>query len=501
MRKLNNFIHINTLMKKLYTLASVALLAGSFSVSANTEMVNRGFTDQEIAESSISASATGVKSAKVSTREDDWTDIGEGSMREAWPCGLAKNLDPQEITGIKVQQSKTDKNCYRFVNPYQNYDIPFSESLMTYDATGTYYLYVNLIEKGGKTYWYMPEPFRTGIEMVYNPSGNPYGPGMVNLVTFNLEYIASDPEKYLEKYPQMFGDFKDGIFTFPAATDTFETKDGETKTFYHMMWNGVSSLEEGQAYIIKENNFALALPGKTLPAPPDPWDAYTLVGNAQMYNSILFNLFKEYNAKESTVVVYEEPLRKGQLHIKNAWVDGSWNNPDMAAVTDFAVDMSVPDNGVVDWQDTGYEDIEYKSMVETMSYSAFWTMYIAPDANGKPQKITLNEFKETFPESVITLGTDNVISIPAAAMVYMFPDTDDEELQGRIVFAPDGGKTTTIKLPASYVRPSAVNGIEIDNSNAPVRYFNLQGVEVANPAAGELVIKVQGSKASKLIMK
>lgn len=47
---------------------------------------------------------------------------------------------------------------------------------------------------------------------------------------------------------------------------------------------------------------------------------------------------------------------------------------------------------------------------------------------------------------------------------------------------------------------SGVEDVVVDNSNAPVRYFNLQGVEVANPAEGQIVIKRQGSKATKVIM-
>ena len=46
---------------------------------------------------------------------------------------------------------------------------------------------------------------------------------------------------------------------------------------------------------------------------------------------------------------------------------------------------------------------------------------------------------------------------------------------------------------------TAVSGVEVEN--APVKYYNLQGVEVANPAAGELVICRQGDKATKKIMK
>ncbi len=36
---------------------------------------------------------------------------------------------------------------------------------------------------------------------------------------------------------------------------------------------------------------------------------------------------------------------------------------------------------------------------------------------------------------------------------------------------------------------------------APAEYFNLQGIRVANPRAGELVIERRGSKVTKTIIK
>ena len=47
---------------------------------------------------------------------------------------------------------------------------------------------------------------------------------------------------------------------------------------------------------------------------------------------------------------------------------------------------------------------------------------------------------------------------------------------------------------------SAVEGIEIEEVEAPVEYYNLQGVKVANPSNG-IFIKVQGNKASKVYVK
>lgn len=40
--------------------------------------------------------------------------------------------------------------------------------------------------------------------------------------------------------------------------------------------------------------------------------------------------------------------------------------------------------------------------------------------------------------------------------------------------------------------------VNVDNSNAPVEYYNLQGVRVINPAAGTIVIRRQGTEVSKI---
>ena len=58
--------------------------------------------------------------------------------------------------------------------------------------------------------------------------------------------------------------------------------------------------------------------------------------------------------------------------------------------------------------------------------------------------------------------------------------------------------TMEITLPAGI---DAVEGIINDADNAAPRYFNLQGLEIANPAAGELVIVKQGNKTTKTIVK
>lgn len=48
---------------------------------------------------------------------------------------------------------------------------------------------------------------------------------------------------------------------------------------------------------------------------------------------------------------------------------------------------------------------------------------------------------------------------------------------------------------------SAIDNINADNTNAPVEYYNLQGMKVNAPAAGQIVIRRQGTEATKILVK
>lgn len=58
-----------------------------------------------------------------------------------------------------------------------------------------------------------------------------------------------------------------------------------------------------------------------------------------------------------------------------------------------------------------------------------------------------------------------------------------------------------LSLTVTFNGLGAVDGILNDAENVPARYFNLQGVEIANPEAGQLVIVKEGKKATKTIVK
>ena len=58
--------------------------------------------------------------------------------------------------------------------------------------------------------------------------------------------------------------------------------------------------------------------------------------------------------------------------------------------------------------------------------------------------------------------------------------------------------STVITLPPL----ASIDAVGSDaNADAPVEYFNLQGMRVAQPAAGQVVIRRQGTEVSKILVR
>lgn len=66
------------------------------------------------------------------------------------------------------------------------------------------------------------------------------------------------------------------------------------------------------------------------------------------------------------------------------------------------------------------------------------------------------------------------------------------------------GKRLEAKKVFYYIEsdtPTGIDDIKADDANAPVRYFDLNGREISEPQKGMFVIRLQGSKATKMIIK
>ena len=104
---------------------------------------------------------------------------------------------------------------------------------------------------------------------------------------------------------------------------------------------------------------------------------------------------------------------------------------------------------------------------------------------------TTEILKDPSQGSLITMN-GNRIEFPIKSVWLYFPQYNEQS----VYF--NGEQTAP-----GYLIIDKLNGIDdiaVDH-NAPIEYFNLQGVRIANPEKGQLVITRQGSKTSKTIVR
>lgn len=109
-------------------------------------------------------------------------------------------------------------------------------------------------------------------------------------------------------------------------------------------------------------------------------------------------------------------------------------------------------------------------------------------------------------EAAYTTFKDGVVSLTS------YIDPEDGEIfdacfgiQGSIYggygWSPEDETLEAPSMEARIVFPDhvAISNVAADNVSAPVQYFNLQGIRVASPEAGQLLIRRQGSESKKIV--
>lgn len=173
-----------------------------------------------------------------------------------------------------------------------------------------------------------------------------------------------------------------------------------------------------------------------------------------------------YTNEESTEFIVKDPL-KGLYEVFE--FDGT--SPDMI------IDATDPDNLLIEPFSLGINGGDEHGIYYGMSVSAN-QQDIANTPEESRSKMTVDE-KST------------IISIPAKGLFLWPSNTTSLYIANQTA--------VTITIPKEQ---NGINDIVTDQvNNAPVEYFNLQGQRVANPTAGQLMIKRQGTKVTKVIVK
>ena len=202
-----------------------------------------------------------------------------------------------------------------------------------------------------------------------------------------------------------------------------------------------------------------------------------LYGVGTVSGDMFFSPFVEKEPRDYTVEVYLNNEQGTELLVKDP-LNGLYAALSFEGVSpDMVIDATDPDNLLIPAFSLGINGGDEDGIYYGMSVSAN-QQDIANTPEESRSKLTKDE-KTT------------VITIPAKGL-FLWPSKTTS-----LYYANTSAATITIVH-----EQGGVNDIIADEeNNAPVEFFNLQGQRVNNPAAGQLVIRRQGTKVAKVLVK
>lgn len=216
------------------------------------------------------------------------------------------------------------------------------------------------------------------------------------------------------------------------------------------------------------------------------------------------------NGDKMTFTYYTDYAEGGQSFFGGVQYDGTTSSDDFGEPAD------------VQWIAYSYKDQQEQNKNRYDLYKLrpkTQLMATVVDANGHylPRKIVKFEMA-TNDSGKATVTCDTSLGLPKWFVeATSLADATDKEVDFEVVAYHERETEATgaprravnadknrleAKRGFHYVEsetPTGIDDIEADDANAPVRYFDLNGREISEPQKGMFVIRLQGSKATKMI--
>ena len=221
--------------------------------------------------------------------------------------------------------------------------------------------------------------------------------------------------------------------------------------------------------------------------PYNDTDYWTPVGDAEFRDGLTYSLYRpqgdsgsEANVPVNNVAVYRNVQDPNYIRIMNPfgeYMKQFYKNGEFTS-NPLYLDLNDPTNVVWENQFTGIVDSDGQIYFMGAQYGVeFFGLTEAETVEWGIKKITY---------------ADNVISFPTGSVLLAMPQGNNQWGVGNNL----PRFNTYIALPEDW--NSAVSNITVEDNDAPVEYYNLQGVRVANPENG-LYIQRQGKTAKKVM--
>ena len=213
---------------------------------------------------------------------------------------------------------------------------------------------------------------------------------------------------------------------------------------------------------------------------PENWES---LSNGKIVENILSPLFTGAEAKTSvSIEVMRNADKPGVYKVVEPLV-GIYTAQKWTGCPDMILDATDPDNVLVEMTSAGFSAND-KGQIAYLSYSEYLLLKEG-SAAGTPA-----EFR-------ITLKRENgttTITMPFHSILYLY----SQDSEGKVYYGAP--YVSTITFSEDDNQGAGVEDVTVSEAEGAVEYYNLQGVRLERPAAG-VVIRVQGGKATKMLVK
>lgn len=401
-----------------------------------------------LAVSAFAAAPSGTRAS-----ETEWKYMGEGTFADPLLCNIYSGTYPDPVK-VRVEQSVTDPAVYRIVEPWNAFFESHTDNTVIPEH---HYMIIDA-----------SDPDFVLVRENRIPFEDPdYGEVLYKSMSqFSVDFFADNGKSY-EEAREMFMTnmsyfnitMKEGMIKFPGNCfgikyPAIPAPDGKTG------WEPMVGEMAYEGYLL--------LPNGTM---EDDW---TSLGTGKMLEGFVWTVF-DADPKEKEVEVFENNKVKGVYKIPAAFTD-SYEKANPL---------------IIDARDPGWVRIDkMDTRIKTQDYGNLWILSVS--ANGFEDYDGMVGFDPINEERNITLK-DKYIDIPAQSVYLQFPEYNNWS-----VMSNDLAVDSYIKLPG-YVE-SSVEDIFVTEDGV-TEYYDLQGMRIAEPAAGQIVIVRKGDKVSKEIMR
>ncbi len=440
-------------MKKFYSLSLLALAAASLNAATNTVSLNpkAEISRQSINQRTATFSAQSIAPAKAASRATDfnsltWKALGEGKYSASViPGCYGGSTEPQSV---KVFEAESKAGLYKVVGVWA--DIVGSSAAVLYvDASDPEFV---LVEKQS-----------TGIEDTVD--GITYIASLSAIAVDEFDYTKAE---FITDFPDQNATLTNGVIAFPKGSLMLQWPEAPEDSSY-----GTDATEW---YNYAKTDGMLVLPGGEY---VDPWGE--AVDATFVEDIITSTLTGAENLTPYTVQV-QKSADKELYRVLDPWKQLYAAAGITSQSPTLEIDATDPTNVIIELQSTGLSnstDGTYGVMSES------YYCEVTGDALADELKITLTNNAD---------GTTTITVPHYSTTVYT--TTSQKFYYGSMSETPS---TLTFKTFGN--NEAGIANVSVAANDAPVEYFNLQGVRVNNPAAGQLVIKRQGSEVTKTIIR